>query len=84
MVLTGLGKSLKKHYVLDKSFKIEKLWDILEKALNFPQKSLNIFESVLNKNNLCEKKVFCGNERLKAQQYANFLSNHCSVGSQGT
>ena len=56
MVLTGLVKSLKKHNVLDKSFKFEKLWDILEKTLNFPQKSLNIFESVLNKNNLCEKK----------------------------
>ena len=56
MVLTGLGKSLKKHNVLDKSFKFEKLWDILEKTLNFPQKSLNIFESVLNRNNLCEKK----------------------------
>ena len=58
MVLTGLRKSLKKHNVLDKSFKIEKslLWDILEKAWNLPQKSLNSFDSVLNKNNLCEKK----------------------------
>lgn len=78
MVLTGLRKSLKKHNVLDKSFKIEKslLWDILKKAWNLPQKSLNSFESVLNKNNLCEKKVFCGHERLKAQKYANFLSDH--------
>lgn len=80
MVLTGLRKSLKKHNVLDKSFKIEKslLWDILQKAWNLPQKSLNSFESVLTKNNLCEKKVFCGNKRLKAQKYANFLSNHDS------
>ena len=42
MVRTGLEKSLK----------IENLQDILEKPLNFPQKSLNIFESSLNKNNL--------------------------------
>ena len=39
MVCTGLEKSLK----------IEKLWDVLEKSLNFPQKSLNIFENSLNK-----------------------------------
>ena len=31
---------------LEKSLKIEKLWDTLEK-------SLNIFESFLNKNDLC-------------------------------
>ena len=43
MVRTGLEKSLK----------VEKLLDILEKSLNFPQKPLNIFESSLNKNNLC-------------------------------
>ena len=49
MVRTGLDKSLKKHHVLEKSLKIEKLWDILEKSLDFPQKSLNIFESSLNK-----------------------------------
>ena len=41
------------HMGLEKSLKIEKLWDIVEKPLNFPQKSLNIFESSLNKNNLC-------------------------------
>ena len=52
MVRTGLEKSLKKHHVLEKSLKIEKLWDILEKSLNFPQKSLNIFENSLNKDNL--------------------------------
>ena len=45
MVYMGLEKSLKKHHVLEKSWKIEKLWDGLEKSLNFPQKSLNIFES---------------------------------------
>ena len=44
------------HMGLEKSWKIEKLWDILEKSLNFPQKSLNIFEGFLNENNLCEKK----------------------------
>ena len=33
---------------LEKSLKIETLWDILEKSLNYPQKSLNIFESSLN------------------------------------
>ena len=49
MARTGLEKSLKKHHVLEKSLKIEKLWDILEKSLDFPQKSLNIFESSLNK-----------------------------------
>ena len=43
MVRTGLEKSLKKHHVLEKSLKIEKLWDILETSLNFPQKSLNVF-----------------------------------------
>ena len=42
MVRTGLEKSLK----------IETLWDILEKSLNFPKKPLNNFESSLNKNNL--------------------------------
>ena len=45
MVHMGLEKSLKKHHVLEKSLKIEKFWDIL-------QKSLNIFENSLNKNNL--------------------------------
>ena len=43
LVRTGLEKSLKKHLVLEKSLKIEKLWDILKKSLSFPQKSLNIF-----------------------------------------
>ena len=52
MVRTGLEKSLKKHHVLEKSLKVEKLWDMLEKSLNFLQKVLNIFESSLNKNNL--------------------------------
>ena len=42
MVRTGFEKSLK----------IGNLWDIVEKSLNFPQKSLNIFESSLNKNSL--------------------------------
>ena len=63
MVHSGLEKSLKKHHVLEKSLKIEKLWDILEKSLNFPQKSLNIFESSLNKNNQVNfKKMFCAKE----------------------
>ena len=48
---TWLARALKKHLVLEKSLKTEKLWDILKKSLNFPQKSLNIFESSLNKNN---------------------------------
>ena len=39
MVRMGLEKSLKKHHVL-------------EKSLNFPQNSLNIFESSLNENSL--------------------------------
>ena len=34
MVRTGLQKSLKKHPVIEKSLKIEKLWDILERSLN--------------------------------------------------
>ena len=55
---------------LEKSLKIEKLWEILEKSLNFPQKSLNIFESSLNRINLW-KKVFCTKGRLKAQQYTS-------------
>ena len=63
MVHTGHEKSLKKHHVLEKSLKIEKLMDILEKSLNSPQKSLIIFESSLNKNNLCLKKsMFCTKE----------------------
>ena len=52
----ALKKSLKKHHVLEnneKSLKNEKLCDILKNSLNFPQKSLNIFESSLNKNNVC-------------------------------
>ena len=40
------------HKGLEKSLKIEKLWDILEKLLNFPQKSLNMLESSLNENSL--------------------------------
>ena len=58
MVRKDLEKSLKKHDVLEKSLKIEKLWDILDTswlALNFAQKSLNIFESSPNKNNLRQK-----------------------------
>ena len=35
----------------------EKLCDMLEKSLSFPQKSLNIFENFLNKNNLKNKMV---------------------------
>ena len=42
IVCTGLEKSLKNYHVLEKSLKIEKLWDIREKSLNVPQKSLNI------------------------------------------
>ena len=34
MVRTGLEKSFKKHPDLEKSLKIEKLWDILERSLN--------------------------------------------------
>ena len=45
MVRTGLEKSLKMHHVLEKSLKVEKLSDILEKPLNFPQKALNIFKT---------------------------------------
>jgi len=52
MVHTRLEKSLKKHHVLEKSLKIEKLCDIFKNSLNFSQKSLNIFESSLNKNNV--------------------------------
>ena len=47
MVRTGLEKSLK----------IEKLWDILEKSLNFPQKFLNICESSLYKKKVLKKSV---------------------------
>ena len=49
----ALKKSLKKHHVLEKSLENEKLYDILKNSLNFPQKSLTIFESSLNKNNVC-------------------------------
>ena len=35
------------HTGLEKFLKIEKLWYIVEKSLNFPQTSLNIFESSL-------------------------------------
>ena len=74
MVLTGLRKSLKKHNVLDKSFKIEKslLWDILEKAWNLPQKSLNSFDSVLNKNNLCEKKSVLRKQKTESTKVRKF------------
>ena len=54
---------------------MEKLFDILEKSLKFPPKSLNIFESSLNKKNLHLKKedlMFCAKEWLKAQQHTNF------------
>ena len=52
MVRTGPEKSLKKCHVL-------------EKSLKFPPKSLNIFESSLNKKNLHLKKedlMFCAKE----------------------
>ena len=42
MVHTDLEKSLKKHCVLEKSLKIEKLWDILE-VLEFSIKVLEYF-----------------------------------------
>ena len=80
MVRTGLEKPLKEHHVLKTSLKIEnwKLWDILEKSLNFPQKSLNILKAPWIKKHLL-KKVFCAKERLKVQQYANCLGDHESV-----
>ena len=56
-----LNLQLLRHHVLEKSFKIETLWDILEK-ITFVKKS-----------------VFCAKERLKAQQYANFIGDHESV-----
>ena len=40
MACTGSERSLKKHHVVKKSLKIEKFWDIVEKSLNFPQRSL--------------------------------------------
>ena len=55
--ILGLQVTNVVHTGLEKSWKIEKLWDVLEKSLNFPQKSLNIFESSLNENNLREKKT---------------------------
>ena len=58
--------------------KIEKLWDILEKSLNFPQNFLNIFEAPCTKKSV-KKKCFGQKERLKAQQYANFPGDHESV-----
>ena len=73
--------ALKSPWKSSTSLKIEKLWDILGKPLNFSQKSSNIFESSLNKNNLCLKKVFCAKKRLNAQQYANFLGDQVSVRS---
>ena len=39
------------HTNLEKLLKIEKVWGILEKSLNFTQKSSSIFESSLNENN---------------------------------
>ena len=51
---------------LEKSLKIEKLWDIREKSFNVPQKSLNIFESSFDKTNLSLKKKFYAEEWLKA------------------
>ena len=42
-----LGNYYMVHTGLEKSLKIEKLWYIVEKSLNFPQTSLNIFESSL-------------------------------------
>ena len=59
---------------LEKSLKIEKLWDIREKSLNLPQKSLNIFESSLGKHNLRLKKKIYAKELLEAQRHTNFLA----------
>ena len=50
-----LEKSLKVEKlwdILEKSLKVEKLWDILEKSWNFLQKSLGIYASSMNKNNV--------------------------------
>ena len=49
MVCTGLRKSSKKCHVIEKSLKVENLWDILEKSWNFLQNSLRISESSLKK-----------------------------------
>ena len=55
------------------SLKIEKLWDILEKSLNFPQKFLNIFESSLYKNNLnLKKKVFWAKGKIESTAVCKF------------
>ena len=76
--LTWLTRALKSPWKSVMSLKspwIEKLLDILEKSLKFPPKSLNIFESSLNKKNFHLKKedlMFCAKEWLKAQQYTNF------------
>ena len=59
--LTWLTRALKSPWKSVMSLKspwIEKLLDILEKSLKFPRKSLNIFESSLNKKNLHLKKDF--------------------------
>ena len=59
--LTWFARALKSPWKSVMSLKspwIEKLLDILEKSLKFPRKSLNIFESSLNKKNLHLKKDF--------------------------
>lgn len=64
MACTGPERSLKKDHVLKKSLKIEKFWHILEKSLNFSQKSL---------------KKCCAKKRLKGQQYEDFFGDHESA-----
>ena len=62
------------------SLKIEKLWDVLEKSLNFPQKFLSTFESSCIKiTSVKKKKCFGKKERLKTQQHANVPGDHESV-----
>ena len=59
--LTWFARALKSPWKSVMSLKspwIEKLLGILEKSLKFPRKSLNIFESSLNKKNLHLKKDF--------------------------
>ena len=83
--LTWLTRALKSPWKSVMSLKspwIEKLLDILEKSLKFPPKSLNIFESSLNKKNFhLKKKIWCFVQRndWKHNNTQIFLGDHGSV-----
>ena len=71
MVRTGREKSLKKHHVLKNSLKIENCGTSLKSPWIF-HISPWIFESSLNKTNLCQSKVFSRKGKIESTAVGRF------------